>query len=493
MSNKSNGSTKKSSVSRIPFLSKRRNTAVSSSTTTTSNNNTTSQPTTQTQTSTTQQTTSTAPVTQNTGSNPNDLLSGALSNMKLNQDKRDKDKKAKKANESNSKDENDTKAQLSPFDKVILKANGLTFVADRVVGNGSFGVVVRAVIQETNEVVAIKKVLQDKRYKNRELQIMQLIHHPCIVELKHHFYTNGEKPDEVYLNLVLEFIPDTVYRVSRHYTKMKQQMPILCVKLYAYQLLRSLAYIHSLGICHRDIKPQNLLLDPNSGILKLCDFGSAKILVKGEPNVSYICSRYYRAPELIFGATNYTTSIDVWSAGCVVAELLLGQPLFPGESGVDQLVEIIKVLGTPTKEEIQAMNSTYTEYKFPQIKGHPWNKVFRSKTPADAIDLVSKLLQYTPTTRLKPLEALTHPFFDELRQPGVTLPTGKPLPNVLFNFSEPELKDTSQALVAKLIPPHAQQTVSLTSSSGSYNNNSDNNNMNIATTPSSSLKDEKLS
>jgi glycogen synthase kinase 3 beta len=86
-------------------------------------------------------------------------------------------------------------------------------------------------------------------------------------------------------------------------------MPILQVKLYMYQLLRSLAYIHSVGICHRDIKPQNLLLNPSTGVLKLCDFGSAKILVGGEPNVSYICSRYYRAPELIFGATNYTTNI----------------------------------------------------------------------------------------------------------------------------------------------------------------------------------------
>ena len=76
-----------------------------------------------------------------------------------------------------------------------------------------------------------------------------------------------------------------------------------------YQLFRSLAYIHSMGICHRDIKPQNLLLDPESGVLKLCDFGSAKHLVQGEPNVSYICSRYYRAPELIFGATDYTTNI----------------------------------------------------------------------------------------------------------------------------------------------------------------------------------------
>ena len=88
-------------------------------------------------------------------------------------------------------------------------------------------------------------------------------------------------------------------------------MPILEVKLYIYQLFRSLAYIHSQGICHRDIKPQNLLLDPATGVLKLCDFGSAKILVENEPNVSYICSRYYRAPELIFGATNYTTKIGM--------------------------------------------------------------------------------------------------------------------------------------------------------------------------------------
>lgn len=108
---------------------------------------------------------------------------------------------------------------------------------------------------------------------------------------------------------MLEFVPETVYRASRYFNKMKTTMPILEVKLYIYQLFRSLAYIHSQGICHRDIKPQNLLLDPNTGVLKLCDFGSAKILVENEPNVSYICSRYYRAPELIFGATNYTTKI----------------------------------------------------------------------------------------------------------------------------------------------------------------------------------------
>jgi glycogen synthase kinase 3 beta len=217
-----------------------------------------------------------------------------------------------------------------------------------------------------------------------------------------------------------------------------------------------LAYIHSLGICHRDIKPQNLLLDPQQGILKLCDFGSAKILVKGEPNVSYICSRYYRAPELIFGATDYTPAIDAWSAGCVMAELMLGQPLFPGESGVDQLVEIIKILGTPTREEIQGMNRTYTEYKFPMIKGHTWSKVFRSHVTQDAMDLMDLLLCYTPAARGRPMELLNHHFFDDIRKPGCTLPNGKALP-ALFNFSELEQQDGGPALIQKLVPPHASQ------------------------------------
>lgn len=399
-------------------------------------------------------------------------LGGALNNMKIGQEKdkpKEKEKeKDKKSNSTNTKlkpigGKDEVPAQsnsaskdtpkVTPFDKVILKANGVTYSADSVVGNGSFGVVVRASVMETNDTVAIKKVLQDKRYKNRELQIMQQLSHPNIVELKNSFFTNGEKQDEVFLNLVLEFIPDTVYRVARHYSKLKQSMPMIYVKLYTFQLLRALGYIHALGICHRDIKPQNLLLDPALGILKLCDFGSAKLLVTGEPNVSYICSRYYRAPELVFGATNYSTAIDVWSAGCVLAELLLGQPLFPGESGVDQLVEIIKVLGTPTREEIQAMNQTYTEYKFPQIKGSPWTKVFRSKPP-DAVDLVSKLLQYSPSLRLKAFESLAHPFFDEIREPNVQLPNGKPLPN-LFNFSEIEVKAAGPWL-SKIIPKHAE-------------------------------------
>jgi len=361
------------------------------------------------------------------------------------------------------------------------------YANQRVIGNGSFGVVYKAdFISATNEtedipqtesaveiqpstttfpnspsssspntdkhknLVAIKKVLQDKRFKNRELTIMRDLKHCNIVQLKYFFYSMGEKREEVYLNLILEYVPETVYRVSRHYAKAKQPMPMIFVKLYMYQLLRALAHLHSTNVCHRDIKPQNLLVDPSTAVLKLCDFGSAKKLISGEPNVSYICSRYYRAPELIFGATNYTCDIDVWSAGCVLAELMLGQPIFPGDSGVDQLVEIIKLLGTPSKEAIKEMNPNYTEFKFPTIKAHPWGKVFKSKTPESAIALCAALLEYSPKKRINAFEALTHSFFDELRVEGQKLPSEGPLP-ALFNFSEAE-KSYNPSLNKLLIP-----------------------------------------
>ncbi|MCP9260980.1 Glycogen synthase kinase-3 beta [Dirofilaria immitis] len=233
----------------------------------------------------------------------------------------------------------------------------------KVVGSGSFGVVYLAELIDTGEQIAIKK-----------------------------------------------FVPETVYRVTRHYSKLRQTIPIIYIKLYMFQLFRALAYIHRLGICHRDIKPQNLLIDTETAILKLCDFGSAKYLIRDEPNVSYICSRYYRAPELIFGATNYTNSIDIWSAGTVLAELLLGHLIFPGDSGVDQLVEIIKVLGTPSKVHIHEMNPDYKERTFPPIKPRPWTHVFRSNTDLKAIDLISLVLVYSPHQRPSPLEACAHSF-----------------------------------------------------------------------------------
>ncbi|GKT32122.1 Shaggy-related protein kinase epsilon [Aduncisulcus paluster] len=328
----------------------------------------------------------------------------------------------------------------------------LSITPERVIGSGSFGVVFLGRTVPEGQTVAIKKVLQDKRYKNRELQISSSLSHPNVVRFRQCFYSPGSKPEEVYLNLIMDYYPETVYSICKQYNRLRQSMPMILVRLFSYQLFRSLAYIHSKHhTCHRDIKPQNLLVDPGTGHLVLCDFGSAKQLRPGEPNVSYICSRYYRAPELIFGATLYTSAIDVWSAGCVVAELLLGQPIFPGETSVDQLVEIIRTIGSPNKDDIRAMNEQYTEFKFPSIRAHPWEKVFRGRTPSSAIELISQLLVYNPKKRLTAIEALAHPFFDPLREPGVRLPNGKTLPN-LFDFSPSELSLMSMELREKILP-----------------------------------------
>uniref|UniRef100_A0A8I6YYL7 Protein kinase domain-containing protein n=2 Tax=Hordeum vulgare subsp. vulgare TaxID=112509 RepID=A0A8I6YYL7_HORVV len=153
-------------------------------------------------------------------------------------------------------------------------------MAEQVVGTGSFGIVFQAKCLETGETVAIKKVLRDHRYKNRELQLMRSMDHPNAVSLKHCFFSTTSR-DELFLNLVMEYVPKTLYRVLKHHSNANQRMPLIYVKLYMYQLFRGLAYVHTVpGVCHMDVKPQNVLVDPLTHQVKICDFGSAKVLVR---------------------------------------------------------------------------------------------------------------------------------------------------------------------------------------------------------------------
>ena len=265
-----------------------------------------------------------------------------------------------------------------------------------------------------------------------------------IVEMKDHFFTKGAHKEK-YSNIVMEYLPTTVHRVIKHFNDVRQPMPLLLVKLYAFQMFKALAFIHSLGCCHRDIKPSNLLVDPNKAhTLKICDFGSVVRLLKGEKHSSYICSRYYRAPELIFGSTEYNTKIDIWSAGCVIVEMLIGQPIFPGESGVDQLVEIMKVLGSPDQAEVEKMNKNYVDvdFKFEVVPVHGWKPYMRKnmekKELGETIDLLNQIFVWIPDQRIEPFKALMMPFFEELRDENTVLPNGDPLPDI-FKFSPEDL------------------------------------------------------
>lgn len=327
--------------------------------------------------------------------------------------------------------------------ETIGRKNGelttITYKAKRVIGAGAFGIVCEAKCLETEETVAIKNVLHDRNgdNANHELQLMRLMDHPNVVFLKGCFFTRPitTNKNELSLNLVMEYVTSNLHRVLNSYTRMKQMMPLIYVKLYTYQILKGLAYIHSTGVCHRDVKPGNVLVDPLTHQVKICDFGLAEVLVRGTgANGFYVGTPGYIAPELIIGATKYTTSVDIWSAGCVLARLLLGQPLFPAGDREDQLVEIIKVLGTPTREEIRCMNphdEDFIRFRARIIKAqYPWHKVFhkRINESPEAIDLASRLLQYSPSLRCTALQACAHPFFDQLRDPNARLPNGCPLP-----------------------------------------------------------------
>lgn len=339
-------------------------------------------------------------------------------------------------------------------DKKEKKNSDYLYKVERVCGNGSFGIVFQAKVIHTGEIVAIKKVYQDKRYKNREYTLTKELSHPNVVKLIHAFYTTGEKGDEIYLNLVMNYVSDNLNRIIRNYAHNKESFPMFLMKLYAFQVARALNYIHSLKITHRDIKPQNILIDPTTNRVYLCDFGSAKVLAhRGEgANVSYICSRYYRAPELIMETVNYNESIDIWSYGCVLAEMLKGKPFLQGDCATLQLSKIIEIfgalkeedlIGVPKKDEIlnQVRNA----------KPVPLEKIFPG-APANLLNLLSKIFVYNPRKRISAIEIMAHPFFDDLRNQEVCQNGKYIIPN-LYDFSKKEISMSKKKELFKTIIP----------------------------------------
>lgn len=319
------------------------------------------------------------------------------------------------------------------------------------IGHGAFGTVVQAYITPDNETwygpFAIKKVPAQTEYKSRELEILRIADHPNVVKLEYFFTHLSPSDHKIYQHLAMECLPGTLQQEIILYSQNNLEMPLKHVKLYTYQIARGMLYLHTLGICHRDIKPSNILVDSQSGILKICDFGSAKKLEQNQPSISYICSRFYRAPELIVGSTQYTTQIDIWGLGCVMGEMLIGKAVFQGQEPLLQLHEIAKLLGPPDKKFIFFSNPSYDGPLFskPLCTGDPKSRFekYFGHSGTDGVDLLMKVLCYEPEQRLSPKRIMCHQFFDDLRKERYFFSRGSTQPKhlpALFDFSQFELQ-----------------------------------------------------
>ncbi|KAG6609560.1 CMGC/RCK/MAK protein kinase [Phytophthora cinnamomi] len=296
---------------------------------------------------------------------------------------------------------------------------------DRV-GDGAFGEVSRARSLKTDEIVAVKKIKAlfptwEECLQLRELKSLRVLRHENIVLLKEVIRDKEE------LYFVFEYMETSLFRASTSSwtsTPPHQWFSEAQVRSIMYQLFSGLAYMHKHGYFHRDIKPENLLCHDDT--LKIADLGQAREIRSRPPFTDYVATRWYRAPELLLRSTTYNSPIDMWACGCIMVELLICTPLFPGTSEADQFYRICKVLGTPTKEtwpEGAAMAS-HMQVRFPKCAPVSWGRFLPPGTPSAAVQLVQDLLQYDPSRRITAAQALQHRFFDQtVPRPILTIPS----------------------------------------------------------------------
>ncbi|NXA24915.1 CDKL5 protein, partial [Ibidorhyncha struthersii] len=284
-----------------------------------------------------------------------------------------------------------------------------------VVGEGAYGVVLKCRHKETHEIVAIKKFKDSEENEEvkettlRELKMLRTLKQENIVELKEAFRRRGK------LYLVFEYVEKNMLELLE---EMPNGVPPEKVKSYIYQLIKAIHWCHKNDIVHRDIKPENLLISHND-VLKLCDFGFARNLSEGSNAnyTEYVATRWYRSPELLLGAP-YGKAVDMWSVGCILGELSDGQPLFPGESEIDQLFTIQKVLGPLPAEQMKLFysNPRFHGLRFPAVN-HPQSleRRYLGILSGVLLDLMKNLLKLDPADRYLTEQCLNHPSFQTQR------------------------------------------------------------------------------
>uniref|UniRef100_A0A0N4ZS35 Protein kinase domain-containing protein n=1 Tax=Parastrongyloides trichosuri TaxID=131310 RepID=A0A0N4ZS35_PARTI len=300
----------------------------------------------------------------------------------------------------------------------IEKKVNLQITNKSMIGTGNFGCVIDAFIKTTAgdvEHVAIKKVKTNKddqiSHISRELYFLQLSTHPCIVSLLYHYFLETE--ENMFHCLIFEYFPIDLHRLLK--TKLNRRLNVIDSMIYSFQLFYALHYVHSRSVTHRDIKPANLLINDEMGILKLADFGSCIVLTEGEHYNPYQITRFYRPPELLFGAEEYTHKIDIWSGICTIVEMSLGRPLFIGKCRADQATKILDALGVPTNEDLESMKVKKVNCKYRIGKGVvPIKDSYL--LPKEIINLMEINLVYNPFERMEAIEIINHPYFMPITQ-----------------------------------------------------------------------------
>mmetsp|Transcript_41939 Transcript_41939/g.98376 ORF Transcript_41939/g.98376 Transcript_41939/m.98376 type:complete len:738 (-) Transcript_41939:30-2243(-) len=286
-----------------------------------------------------------------------------------------------------------------------------------VVGEGAYGVVLKCKNKDTNEVVAIKKFKESeedevvRKTTLREVKILRILKHENIVQLKEAFRRKGK------LYLVFEFVEKSMLDILE---ANPSGVDTETVRVLTCQLARAIEYCHRHDVIHRDIKPENLLINPVDFALRLCDFGFARMMTSDSPLTDYVATRWYRAPELLLGSTSYGKDVDMWALGCIMGELTDGQPLFAGESEVDQLFVIQKVLGplTPEHMEMFLRNPRFLGIQFPEVnRPETLEKRYVRRMPKLQMQLLKAVLIMEPRRRLGAAAVLRMPWFEGVRLP----------------------------------------------------------------------------
>ncbi|TYJ56852.1 mitogen-activated protein kinase CPK1 [Cryptococcus floricola] len=310
-----------------------------------------------------------------------------------------------------------------------------------VVGEGAYGLVVSATHVHTGTRVAIKRITPFDhtmfcQRTLREIKLLRHFRHENIISIldliKPATYASFT---EVYL--VQELMETDLHRVIR-----SQDLSDDHCQYFVYQTLRGLKAMHSADVLHRDLKPSNLLLNANCD-LKICDFGLARSAAKKDPGAEtgngfmteYVATRWYRAPEVMLSFQEYTKAIDLWSVGCILAEMLTGKPLFPGRDYHHQLSLILQVLGTPTMDDFNEITSQRSKdyLRALEFTRRQDFATIIPKAKPNALDLLRKTLTFSPTKRITVEEALNHPYVEAYHDMNDE-PASEPLPVGFFDF-----------------------------------------------------------